>query len=203
MVEQLIAGQLRAVGLEFGSGLPKPIPAEHFTVPLRSITVVGDDDPPLIAVGDAIQGGTNLYAGAINWVDPDYDERTGEVLSPVYPATCLDIDGGAIYADGQPHWTDVVIVSSNAEGANNKKNGKSGRKPKWDWKAIEIFVFDQMDHHGEFSAADDPKWRGAADLEAEIQKQFRGADGGGPAHSTLQEHLPGMLERWRKTKASQ
>jgi hypothetical protein len=40
-------------------------------------------DPPMVAVGDAIQGGTNLYAGAINWVDPDYDERTGEVLRPI------------------------------------------------------------------------------------------------------------------------
>jgi hypothetical protein len=30
----------------------------------------------------SIEGGTNLYAGAINWVDPDYDERTGEVLRP-------------------------------------------------------------------------------------------------------------------------
>jgi hypothetical protein len=40
-------------------------------------------DPPMIAVGDAIQGGTNLYAGAINWVDPDYDERTSEVLRPI------------------------------------------------------------------------------------------------------------------------
>jgi hypothetical protein len=40
-------------------------------------------DPPMIAVGDAIQGGTNLYAGAVNWVDPDYDERTGEVLRPI------------------------------------------------------------------------------------------------------------------------
>ncbi len=40
-------------------------------------------DPPMVAVGDAIQGGVNLYAGAINWVDPDYDERTGEVLRPI------------------------------------------------------------------------------------------------------------------------
>jgi hypothetical protein len=40
-------------------------------------------DPPMIAVGDAIQGGTNLYAGAINRVDPDYDERTSEVLRPI------------------------------------------------------------------------------------------------------------------------
>lgn len=27
-------------------------------------------DPPMIAAGDPILGG-NLYAGAINWVDPD------------------------------------------------------------------------------------------------------------------------------------
>jgi hypothetical protein len=40
-------------------------------------------DPPMIGVGDAIQGGTNLYAGAVTWVDPDYDERTGEVLRPI------------------------------------------------------------------------------------------------------------------------
>ena len=40
-------------------------------------------DPPMKAVGDAIQGGVNLYAGAINWVDPDYDERTGSVLEPM------------------------------------------------------------------------------------------------------------------------
>lgn len=37
-------------------------------------------DPPMAAVGDVIQGGVNLYAGAINWIDPDYDERTGVAL---------------------------------------------------------------------------------------------------------------------------
>ncbi len=37
----------------------------------------------MIAVGDVIQGGTNLYAGAITYVDPDYDERTGEALRPI------------------------------------------------------------------------------------------------------------------------
>jgi hypothetical protein len=40
-------------------------------------------DPPMVAVGDVIQGGTNLYAGAITWLDPDYDERTGEALRPI------------------------------------------------------------------------------------------------------------------------
>lgn len=37
-------------------------------------------DPPMAAVGDVIQGGVNLYAGAITWIDPDYDERTGPAL---------------------------------------------------------------------------------------------------------------------------
>jgi head-to-tail connecting protein len=37
-------------------------------------------DPPMAAVGDVIQGGVNLYAGAVNWIDPDYDERTGAAL---------------------------------------------------------------------------------------------------------------------------
>lgn len=40
-------------------------------------------DPPMIAVGEAINGGTNLYAGGMTWTDADYDERTGEVLRPI------------------------------------------------------------------------------------------------------------------------
>jgi hypothetical protein len=40
--------------------------------------------PPLIAVNDAIQGGTQLYAGGITNVDAAYDERLGEVLRPIY-----------------------------------------------------------------------------------------------------------------------
>lgn len=40
-------------------------------------------DPPLIAVGEVINGGVNLGASMITWVDPDYDERTGEALRPM------------------------------------------------------------------------------------------------------------------------
>lgn len=40
-------------------------------------------DPPLIAVGEMIQGGVNTYAGGVTWVDADYDERLGEVLRPM------------------------------------------------------------------------------------------------------------------------
>lgn len=37
-------------------------------------------DPPLIAKGELINGGVNTFPGGITWVDPDYDERTGEAL---------------------------------------------------------------------------------------------------------------------------
>jgi hypothetical protein len=36
--------------------------------------------PPMVAVGEAINGGVNVYAGGITQADADYDERTGEVL---------------------------------------------------------------------------------------------------------------------------
>lgn len=40
-------------------------------------------NPPMIAVGEAINGGVNLYASGITQADADYDERMGEVLRPV------------------------------------------------------------------------------------------------------------------------
>jgi len=46
-------------------------------------------NPPLITVGEAINGGINIYAGGNTSVDPDYDERTGEVLRPLE----LNFDG--------------------------------------------------------------------------------------------------------------
>jgi hypothetical protein len=39
--------------------------------------------PPMVAVGEAINGAVNLYAAGITQVDADYDERTGEVLRPM------------------------------------------------------------------------------------------------------------------------
>lgn len=40
-------------------------------------------DPPTVSVGEAINGGINLYAGGNTNVDADYDERLGEVLRPL------------------------------------------------------------------------------------------------------------------------
>lgn len=39
--------------------------------------------PPMIAVGEAINGGVNLFADGVTQTDADYDERTGEVLRPI------------------------------------------------------------------------------------------------------------------------
>lgn len=40
-------------------------------------------DPPMVAVGEHVQGGINTWAGGVTYVDADYDERTGEVLRPM------------------------------------------------------------------------------------------------------------------------
>lgn len=40
-------------------------------------------DPPYKVVGEAIQGGVNLFSGGLTWVDADYDEKTGAALEPL------------------------------------------------------------------------------------------------------------------------
>jgi Bacteriophage head to tail connecting protein len=40
-------------------------------------------DPPLLSTGEVIQGGHNLGAGEIMYLDPDYEERMGEALRPL------------------------------------------------------------------------------------------------------------------------
>lgn len=42
-------------------------------------------DPPLAAVGEAINGGVNLFAGGVSWKDADYDERTGKAIEHLLP----------------------------------------------------------------------------------------------------------------------
>lgn len=39
--------------------------------------------PPMIAVQEAVRSDIALYAGAVTWVDREYDERLGEVLRPL------------------------------------------------------------------------------------------------------------------------
>lgn len=39
--------------------------------------------PPLVAKRDAILGGVNNYAGAITWLDTEFDERLGDAIRPL------------------------------------------------------------------------------------------------------------------------
>ena len=72
--------------------MPIPIPREHFAVPLREKRKAGPNDVgALVQLGYAMPNG---YTGPVEWVDGDYDERTGQVLN-VRPATSLDIEGAA------------------------------------------------------------------------------------------------------------
>lgn len=40
-------------------------------------------DPPMKAVGEAIEGGVNFWAGGVTWVSADYDEKTGRAIEPL------------------------------------------------------------------------------------------------------------------------
>ena len=39
--------------------------------------------PPMIATIDAVRSDVNIQAGGLTWVDPEYDEKTGEALRPI------------------------------------------------------------------------------------------------------------------------
>lgn len=41
-------------------------------------------DPPLVARGEKLRGGVNVYAGGITYVDPEYDDKTGRVVDPLF-----------------------------------------------------------------------------------------------------------------------
>jgi hypothetical protein len=45
---------------------------------LRELGAQPSPYPPMISVGEAINGGVNVYAAGITQVDADYDDRTGE-----------------------------------------------------------------------------------------------------------------------------
>ena len=40
-------------------------------------------NPPVVATIDAVRSDVAIYAGGITWVDPEYDERTGDALRPI------------------------------------------------------------------------------------------------------------------------
>jgi hypothetical protein len=71
-----------------------------------------------------------------------------------------------------------------------RKLNKSGRKPKYPPERIRDFVFDQMNHNGEFYLGD-PNWRAEADLVRALTEEFELAD------STAKDLIKGPLAEWR------
>jgi hypothetical protein len=76
----------------------------------------------------------------------------------------------------------------------DKKPSKSGRKPKYPPEQIRDFVFNKMDHNGEFYLGD-PNWRAEADLVRALLEEFEMAD------STAKDLIKGPLAEWRAAKA--
>ena len=73
-----------------------------------------------------------------------------------------------------------------------------GRKPSYDRASFRKWVFDLMDHHGEFSI--DDEWKSQADLERAILEKFSGCNKP-PAESTVRVLIREPLEQWRASKA--
>jgi hypothetical protein len=74
-----------------------------------------------------------------------------------------------------------------------------GRKPSYGRASIRKWVFDLMDHHGEFYP-DDPDWKSQADLERAILDKFA-LSGKAPAESTVRVLIREPLAEWRAQKA--
>ena len=56
-------------------------------------------NPPMVAAGDMVQGGVNVYAGGVTWVDADYDERTGDAIRVLDATAKGSLAFGADMAD--------------------------------------------------------------------------------------------------------
>lgn len=51
-------------------------------------------DPPMKATSEVVQGGVNIYAGALTWVDAEYDERMGKAIEPLYDTSRMNLAWG-------------------------------------------------------------------------------------------------------------
>jgi hypothetical protein len=100
-------------------------------------------------------------------------------------------------------WFDRPSVLRTWPAARTKD--KRGAKPGWDWDDIKQFVFQELDNSGDF---DDPLdatkgWQSFSDLYSRIiyYIEKRKGDGTGPAISTLKDHVPDMVTKWRAQRA--
>jgi hypothetical protein len=123
LINEVLDKKRVVIGYNCESSKIEQVPWEYFAIDRRS------NAPP--AAGPLIDDATRdvlskLYPeldwndpeivrsfdGGIRWIDPDYDERTGEPLLAnvdVYPPTCLDCGERTIFIDGQRRWINLKI----------------------------------------------------------------------------------------------
>jgi len=84
---------------------------------------------------------------------------------------------------------------------NNEPRGRRGRPPEYDWEKIEGKVCEWMDYYGEFFTGD-KDWNAQARLEEKIKEYCTTEFGREPTDSTLRDHLPAILKKWRERGAA-
>src|SRR5262249_31673613 len=83
------------------------------------------------------------------------------------------------------------------------KKARAGAKPKWDYEEMELFVFREMDRRRDFSDYRNAEkgWQSMNDLYVLIKGHFeRLTDGKSPPDSTLKDHVPPMVRKWREQR---
>ncbi|MBP2147405.1 portal protein [Xanthobacter flavus] len=70
-------------------GLPDARLLQRMTLSMLESAEKGVD-PPLIARGEKLRGGVNVYAGGVTYVDPDYDDRTGKVVEALFETQAFE-----------------------------------------------------------------------------------------------------------------
>jgi hypothetical protein len=124
-----------------------------------------------------------------------FDEDFVEPGDPFQPGPTAVINGylrPVFFKDGE-------FNSWIARSAPGRDVHVRGRKPSYGRASIRKWVFDLMDHHGEFYP-DDPDWKSQADLERAILDKFA-LSGKAPAESTVRVLIREPLAEWRAQKA--
>jgi hypothetical protein len=154
-----------------------------------------------ITVRDWLRGQAETEAGVLL-----YDIQVCSVESKDTSNNAMPLQMGSGQIDnstpsvGVPAEDSKNLHGSGAQSASSRAKRRTGRPPKLDWSAVEVEVFQLMDHHGEFSP-NDREWNAQAKLEAAVQDLCKLKLHTDISVSRIKEKLPEMLQRWRDKKS--
>ena len=132
---------------------------------------------------------TLVIDAAPDWIGPrsfadQYPEQGQATRSVTYVAV-------SVQTDTLRRWIDDLTGKA--------PPNKRGRKPKFDWSAIQAEAVRLMDHHGEFSP-DDPEWNAQARIEAALFSFCSRLGDAEPSVTQLREYVRAWLSDWRESK---